>query len=250
MGDTPRRPWAKRKWHIPLAAAALVTMGIGATMLAQAAGHPSPNPPVNSSVVPVTHVHGKTHVHKKTHAHAKTSTSGTSGNSAATSSSASPQPAAPAPVKPGVHIVIPAIGVDAHVVSLGLTGRGTLQPPPNFTTAGWWSGGPFPGQPGAAVVVGHVASVAGPGVFYRLGDLSPGDKITVDAPGAAPVHFHVTRSIQVPKSNFPTTLVYGPEPAPELRLITCSGPFNSSTHHFLDNLIVFATLTAPGAGAA
>jgi sortase (surface protein transpeptidase) len=148
------------------------------------------------------------------------------------------------PIENGVRISIPAIGVDAPVVSLGLNSDGTLQVPSSFSVAGWWSGGPFPGQPGPAVIVGHVASVAGPGVFYRLGQLVPGDLITVSQPSGSSVIFTVVRSVEVSKSNFPTQLVYGPIADAGLRLITCTGTFDSSTGHFDDNLIVFAKLSS------
>lgn len=148
------------------------------------------------------------------------------------------------PIKNGVRISIPAIGVDAPVVSLGLNSDGTLQVPTSFSVAGWWSGGPFPGQPGPAVIVGHVSSVSGPGVFYRLGELVPGNLIAVSQPSGSSVIFTVVRSLEVSKDNFPTQLVYGSVSDPELRLITCSGSFNSATGHFVDNLIVFAKLSS------
>jgi hypothetical protein len=40
--------------------------------------------------------------------------------------------------------------------------------------------------------------------------------------------------------------VYGPTTTPELRLITCGGPFDDATGHYLDNVVVFARLVAPG----
>ncbi len=147
------------------------------------------------------------------------------------------------PIQSGVRIAIPAIGVNAPVVSLGLNADGTLEVPSSFSVAGWWSGGPFPGQIGPAVIVGHVSSVAGPGVFYKLGDLVPGDRVTITAPSGTVSTFSVVRSLEVSKDAFPTQLVYGPVSDPELRLITCSGSFNSSTGHFVDNLIVFAKLS-------
>ncbi|MDA8271814.1 MAG: sortase, partial [Actinomycetota bacterium] len=90
----------------------------------------------------------------------------------------------------------------------------------------------------------HVASVAGPGVFYRLGQLVPGDLITVSQPSGSSVIFTAVRSVEVSKSNFPTQLVYGPIADAGLRLITCTGTFDSSTGHFDDNLIVFAKLSS------
>lgn len=150
----------------------------------------------------------------------------------------------PKPIPDGVRLIIPSIGVNATVVSLGLNADGTLQVPASFDQAGWWSGGTFPGQPGPAVVVGHVSSVAGPAVFYRLGLLHPGDLVTVTNGSGTSATFSVTRLMEVNKDNFPTQLVYGPVSDPELRLVTCSGSFNSSTGHFVDNTIVFAKLTS------
>ena len=105
--------------------------------------------------------------------------------------------------------------------------------------AGWWDGGPAPGQDGPAVIAGHVDSAqAGPLVFWNLRLLKPGDTVTVDPAG---VTFTVTAVTQVAKTSFPTSQVYGPTPGPELRLVTCGGTFDSATGHYLSNLIVYAT---------
>ncbi len=150
-------------------------------------------------------------------------------------------PATGAEVAVGSRIVIPSIGVDASIVRLGLNADGTLEVPVDFATAGWWSGGPYPGDPGPAVVVGHVSSVQGPGVFYRLHELRAGDTVTVTRPDGGQAVFRVTSLEEVSKRAFPTTQVYGPVSGPQLRLITCDGAFDQATGHFVDNLIVFAT---------
>lgn len=137
------------------------------------------------------------------------------------------------------HIVIDEIGVDATVISLGLTRDGRLEVPTNFAQAGWWSGGPKPGDVGPAVIVGHVDSVAGPAVFYRLRQLGIGDRVTVFRIGESPVTFQVIDTAEYPKTAFPTDLVYGDIPYPGLRLITCGGAFNHATGHYVDNVIVF-----------
>jgi hypothetical protein len=54
------------------------------------------------------------------------------------------------------------------------------------------------------------------------------------------VKFVVQDSATVPKASFPSRQVYGPIPYPGLRLITCGGPFDGSTGHYVDNVIVFA----------
>lgn len=136
-------------------------------------------------------------------------------------------------------IDIPRIGVDAPITDLGLNPDGTMQVPSTFTDAGWYAGGPKPGDIGPAVIAGHVDSRAGPAVFYRLRQLGPGDKVTVWM-ASRKVDFVVQRVAEYPKDAFPTSLVYGPVDYPALRLITCGGAFDSSTGHYVDNVIVFA----------
>lgn len=46
----------------------------------------------------------------------------------------------------------------------------------------WFAKGTAPGDPGPAVILGHVDTRSGPDVFYRLHELSKGDKITVKSP--------------------------------------------------------------------
>lgn len=138
------------------------------------------------------------------------------------------------------RIKIPAIGVDAPVVRLGLNPDQTLQVPGQAAEAGWWSGGARPGRPGAAVVVGHVDSRSGPGVFYRLGALSAGDRVRVAYPDGSGADFVVTHRRQAPKNRFPTRVVYGDTREPTLRIVTCAGSFDQSRGHYRSNLIVFA----------
>jgi sortase (surface protein transpeptidase) len=139
------------------------------------------------------------------------------------------------------HILIPAIGVDAPLLPLGLTPENALDVPKDWGVTGWFDGGPFPGQPGPAVVVGHVDSTSGPAVFYRLRELHRGDVIVVWRKGGVRWRFRVESLRWFSKSAFPTELVYGSVATPALRLITCGGAFDQSTRHYVDNLVVFAS---------
>jgi sortase (surface protein transpeptidase) len=139
-----------------------------------------------------------------------------------------------------VRIVIPAIGVRAPVVPLGVDRAGALEVPRDVSKTGWWTGGARPGERGPAVIAGHVDSQAGPAVFFRLGDLRRGDAISVDRADGSRVWFHVARSAHHPKARFPTAKVYGPTGKPALRLITCSGAFDRTTGHYRDNTVVYA----------
>jgi hypothetical protein len=143
-----------------------------------------------------------------------------------------------------MHVAIPAVDVDAPVIRLGLNPDGTLEVPSDYSVAGWWSGGPIPGDVGPAVIVGHIDNKSGPAVFYRLRSLKPGQVVVVRRPDGAQVRFAVERIEEVPKSQFPSKMVYGAVNDAELRLITCGGAFNYSTGHYVDNIIVFARLSS------
>lgn len=137
---------------------------------------------------------------------------------------------------------IPAIGVRTGLIRLGVTAAGTLQVPTSTAVAGWYTGSPRPGAIGSAVIVGHIDSMSGPGVFYRLRELRPGDLVYVQRGRARMAVFKVTSVLTFLKSKFPTAAVYGPVPNAQLRLITCGGTFDPATGHYLSNVVVFAVL--------
>ena len=156
---------------------------------------------------------------------------------------AAPQSAAPRPVAAPVSLTIPLIGVSTRLITLGLASGGSLQVPPITDTAvaGWYTGSPRPGAIGSAIIVGHIDSVTGPGVFFRLSELRKGDQVYIRRADGTLVKFQVTAVQQYLKDQFPTQAVYGPTPDPELRLITCGGAFDSATGHYLSNIVVDAT---------
>lgn len=140
-----------------------------------------------------------------------------------------------------VRLRIPAAGVDTRLESLGRAADRSIALPSRPELAGWFSGGPRPGQPGPAVIIGHVDWAHSPAVFFRLSELSAGDLVTVDRADGSVGRFRVTRLHQVPKTRFPTDEVYAPDLAPSLRLITCGGSFDRTSRNYRDNVIVFAT---------
>lgn len=153
---------------------------------------------------------------------------------------APPRPIGPAGVARPVYLSIPVIGVHTRLIRLGLTAQGTLQVPASTSVAGWYTGGPRPGQVGSAVIAGHIDSYLGPGVFFRLRLLRPGDRVYVRQAGGTLAVFRVYAEHSYPKDHFPTEKVYGPAPDPELRLITCGGTFNPAIGSYLNNVVVYA----------
>lgn len=144
-----------------------------------------------------------------------------------------------------VRVRIPAIGVDAPVVALGLNPDGTVQEPslrrPWLTS--WYNGGAAPGERGPAAFYGHVDTrTSGPAVFYDLGRLRQGARVSVARRDGRTAVFQITSIEQVPKSRFPTDRVYGRTADPTIRLMTCGGEFDPVERSYKDNIIAYGVL--------
>ncbi|WP_394436446.1 class F sortase [Streptomyces sp. SGAir0957] len=155
-------------------------------------------------------------------------------------------PASGTPATP-TRVTVPSLGIDSALLPLGLNGDGTVEVPPadQGMTAGWYTGGPAPGERGPAVIIGHNDTRFGKAVFHDLRKLRKGADITVRNSADKTAHFTVTATETVSKRTFPTRKVYGATNSRALRLITCDGAFDAQGHP-VDNLIVYAELE-PGA---
>jgi Sortase domain len=151
------------------------------------------------------------------------------------------------PPSPPPRLEIPAIGVSTPMVRLGLLADGTMEVPRDYGVAGWFTGGPMPGQLGPAVIAGHVDSRTGPAVFYRLRDLRPGDQLRVARADGRVVRFEVESLARYPKRELPDE-VFGATTTPALRPITCAGDFDRSRRSYRDNLVVSAIRVRDGGG--
>jgi len=146
-----------------------------------------------------------------------------------------------------VAIDIPAIGVQSKLLQLGLNSDGTMKVPsldPAPGQAAWYKYSATPGQRGVSVIEGHVDTRSGPGVFFRLGGLRPGDRVEVRLANGSVAVFRVTGVRQYLKSKFPAKTIFARTSYAALRLITCGGDFDSATGHYLSSTVVYAALTA------
>jgi Sortase domain len=151
-----------------------------------------------------------------------------------------------------VSVAIPAIGVRSSLLRLGLNQNGTMAVPSLSTSAdeaAWYKYSVTPGQPGTAVIEGHVDSYQGPAVFFRLGALRPGNDIDVTLADGITAIFRVTGVREYSKDKFPSKTVYGPANYAALRVITCGGAFDYSTGHYLNSVVVFASLASSSRSA-
>jgi hypothetical protein len=139
-----------------------------------------------------------------------------------------------------VRLRIPALQVDGPVQRLGLQRDGSIAVPERTDVAGWFAGGPRPGEAGPAVLLGHVDSRDGPGIFIGLSRVKPGATVQIDRSDGTTITFRITAVAKVPKVSFPTDLVYAPTLEPALRLVTCGGSFDRARGSYRDNVIAFA----------
>lgn len=140
---------------------------------------------------------------------------------------------------PPAHLRIPSIGVDTPTIDLDLTAE-TAEVPASFDVAGWYRQTKTPGTVGPAVIVGHVGSRAGPGVFADLDRLIAGDRIEVTDVDGATRTFVVSAGALVDKHDRPPEVFGWVGDRPELRLITCGGEFDVASGHHVSNYVIWA----------
>lgn len=143
------------------------------------------------------------------------------------------------------RLTIPAIKVEAPIVDVGLAADGSSVgvPPLNqHDEAGWFDGGPTPGQFGPALIVGHVDTKSGPSVFYHLAQLKAGQRIEVQRADHSVAIFEVNSVEHFDKGRLPIQRVYADFSRPSLRLMTCGGTWLGGKQGYSDNIVVFASL--------
>ncbi|MDQ2838076.1 MAG: class F sortase [Actinomycetota bacterium] len=198
----------------------------------------------------------------KTHPVAAVAPSATSNSSVAGTKPASkapskkPSSSAPVVLPPATEtgltheaptvVQIPKIGVSSSLVSLGLAADGTLQVPSDYAKAGWYSQGAYPGDANEppALIVGHVDDYRGPAVFFRLKQLGLGDKVLVTRTDGSTATFVIYKTENYLKTSFPAQSVYASTQRPEIRLITCTGQFDSNARSYLSNFVAYAYLVS------
>ncbi len=149
-----------------------------------------------------------------------------------------------APGKP-LKLLIPSIGVDASIQSIGLswTGNGDMGIPTNFTDVAWYNGGPIPGMPGNAVIDGHLDGRNVPkAVFYNLGNLKAGDIVEVIETAGMVSEFQVTKVISYDYNASTTDIFSQNTSGTHLNLITCAGDWIPSIKLYNKRVVVFTDL--------
>ncbi|GAB2862204.1 hypothetical protein GCM10027026_10150 [Myroides odoratimimus subsp. xuanwuensis] len=153
-------------------------------------------------------------------------------------------PAPPAPVLAGPRrgeprrIAIPKLSVEAPVVGVEAP-QGTLTPPSDPGTLGWWAGGVPPGAArGSVVLAGHTVN-GGDGALNDLEELRQGDLIEVQT-AAGRIDYRVTTVQTFSKGALATraTRLFSQESPGRLVLVTCK---DWDGTRYLSNVVVLAS---------
>ena len=149
----------------------------------------------------------------------------------------------PAPL---ARLLIPAIGVNAPIESIGVRPDGAMETPGQspWNDVGWYNAGPRPSERGSAVIAGHLDRPGGnPAVFWRLRDLHVGDSVlVVDAQGKM-LRFHVTRIMFYPPQEAPVQDIFGNTAGSFLNLTTCAGDWIPTQHQTALRVVVYTSFT-------
>lgn len=143
-----------------------------------------------------------------------------------------------------IKIIIPKIGVDAKVQKVGITLKGNMSAPHNFTDVGWYKYGTVPGNLGSAVMDGHVDNGFNlDGVFKHLKDLKVGDNIFVDMQNGTQLHFVVEDVQSYYYKDTPMDEILNKnDGAAHLNLITCDGTWLPEAKTNDRRLVVYTKL--------
>jgi hypothetical protein len=141
-----------------------------------------------------------------------------------------------------VRLTIATINVDAAIEAVGLTPDGAMATPQTPEDTAWYQLGPRPGDPGNAVIVGHVDSAAGDAVFWDLHTLTPGSLIAVVSDDGV-THQFVMRDVErYPLGSAPLTAIFGAGDGIHLTLITCDAdtPFDRASGTYAGHVVIYA----------
>ena len=157
-------------------------------------------------------------------------------------SSTAAVPATPEPSRaPVAKLVIPKIGVDAPVVTIGVDDQGVMQSPKGPEDVGWYDFTAQPGYGGNAVFGGHVDyHDYGPAVFWELRNLTAGDIVEVRLADGTSYSYVVVSATSYKADEAPIQEIVGPTPKESVTLITCTGTFDRSVRQYSHRLVVRA----------
>ena len=145
------------------------------------------------------------------------------------------------------RIIIPRIGIDAGIVTMGVDRDGTMQSPNRPEQVAWYNFSAPPGLGSNAVFSGHVDWYTGiTGVFWGLRKLEEGDLIQIKM-GDSTLYTYRVMSNEVITADLNAQQlgeIIGPARRDLVTLITCDGSFNGATQEYSKRRVVRGELVS------
>lgn len=148
-----------------------------------------------------------------------------------------------------VTLIIPRLKVSAVIEPRGLNAKKIMRPPTSARTVAWFNEGTIPGQPGNAVMYGHLTDEHfRPAVFANLGKLRLNDRLIVTDARHNVHTFAVTRVKIFRNDSLTFHQLASPTDFIHLNLYTCAGHWNVRTHQYSQYAVVYTKLVSSVGG--
>lgn len=140
-----------------------------------------------------------------------------------------------------IRLKIPKLNINVVIEQVGLTAKGAMDTPKDFSNAGWFSPGTRPGEIGSAVITGHFGKIDGKALlFNNLSKLVAGDKVEINNDQGETLMFTVTNSQSLDPNAKTSEIFNSRDGKSHLNLVTCEGIWNPNTKSYSKRLVVFA----------
>jgi LPXTG-site transpeptidase (sortase) family protein len=137
------------------------------------------------------------------------------------------------------RLLVPKVGIDAPIVTLGILPDGTMASPDGPREVAWYNFSSKPGEVGNVVMAGHLDYINyGAAVFYRLRELRPGDELRVVLEDGTEVQYEVESVIEYEEATAPVRDIVGRTENEAITLITCAGSFDRTNLLYNKRLVV------------
>lgn len=144
------------------------------------------------------------------------------------------------------RMIIPKLDIDTNVQLVGITKKGLMAVPTNFTDVGWYQYGTVPGDEGSAVIAGHETdNLSRLAIFGNLNELESGDEFYIVQEGGKKLTFKVRRKEIIPYDIQGPKLeeIFNRKGGRYLNLITCAGEWLPEAKTNDKRLVIYAELT-------
>lgn len=145
--------------------------------------------------------------------------------------------------KEPVQIAIPSANIESAVERVGIDKDGKMQAPSTPKIVSWYQFGGIPGDNGNVVLSGHRDSTFGPGVFYTLENIKPGNPVLITDAKKNVHTYYATQISVLSAKQLPIDEIFSEQKNSKLLyLITCAGRFDFFKKTYDERVLVKAEI--------